>query len=370
MEYKSQYNDISMKELKDVLDNYQDLLASTKLSKKPTRIEQIAIKHTIPKILNATIQKENRKNPFRVKGSYGEGKLARIPWVAIFNQSITESARKGYYIVLLFSQDMQSCYLSLNQGVTNYVETYGQANALQRMQKVAKQALNYFTPHAETIKGNINLKAEGDLGQCYEKGNIEAFYYEKSNLPTQKQFEQHVEILLGHYEQLFNHVGKNIQDIIANNEDNYQLLTQQKAAKLMPQNNSMVKEPKESTYMVNSPVRDPNIAAQALCNADFKCQIDPNHQTFLSNATKKPYVEAHHFIPLSQRNKFKFSLDVLSNIIVLCPKCHRLLHYGTWKDKKTHLENFLHQRETLLAKDLIPVTLKQLKEFYKHDLTE
>lgn len=368
MEFKSQNNDIDMKELRDVLDNYLDLRKTTKSSKKPTRIEQIAIKQTIPEIFNSVIQSKSRKNRFRVKGSYGEGNLAQIPWVAIFNEKITESARRGYYIVLLFSQDMQSCYLSLNQGVTSYVETYGQANALQRVQKVAKQALNYFKPHTEAIKGNINLKAEGHLGQAYEKGNIEGFFYERSNLPTQKQFEQHIEILLTHYDQLFENVGNRIQDIIANDEEDYQLLSLQQAASLVSKGKLSLKEPKQMTYTSKKSVRDPKVAAQALYNAEFKCQINPNHETFISKTSNQPYVEAHHLVPLGLQDEFTFSLDILPNIIVLCPTCHRLLHHGTWPAKKTHLEFFWKQRKILLEEHRILTTLKKLKEYYKHDI--
>lgn len=357
-----------MKELRDVLDNYLDLKASTRSSAKPTRVEQIAIKHTLPQIFQSILQKQSPKNLYLIKGSYGEGNLANIPWVSIFNTGITSSARRGYYIVLLFSQDMKSCYLSLNQGVTDYVESYGQANALQRMQKVAKQALNYFTPYNGTLTGKINLNTDGDLGRGYEKGNIEAFYYDKANLPTQEQFEQHVDILLAHYNQLFDKVGKNIQDIIANSEEDYQLLSLQKAALFATQTKNVAKEPKQTTYTIKTSVRDPNVAAQALHEAAFKCQIDPEHKTFITKATQKPYVEAHHLIPLGQQKQFIYSLDIVANIIILCPTCHRLLHHGTWQEKSPHLKRFLQQRQNSLAENHISVTLELLKEYYKHDI--
>lgn len=53
-----------------------------------------------------------------VSGSVGQGNWASVPWIAIMNRKITVSTQRGYYIVYLFSEDMQSVYLTLAQGVT------------------------------------------------------------------------------------------------------------------------------------------------------------------------------------------------------------------------------------------------------------
>jgi 5-methylcytosine-specific restriction protein A len=46
------------------------------------------------------------------------GNWAHVPWVGLFDPVITDSAQRGFYIVYLFSADMQRVYLSLNQGTT------------------------------------------------------------------------------------------------------------------------------------------------------------------------------------------------------------------------------------------------------------
>ncbi|TCN26314.1 MrcB family domain-containing protein [Mesobacillus foraminis] len=53
-----------------------------------------------------------------VTGSVGQGNWASVPWIAIMNRKITISTQRGYYIVYLFSEDMESVYLTLAQGVT------------------------------------------------------------------------------------------------------------------------------------------------------------------------------------------------------------------------------------------------------------
>lgn len=74
--------------------------------------------------------------------------------------------------------------------------------------------------------------------------------------------------------------------------------------------------------------RDSVKIAQAKGACRYCCQLDGSHKTFTSEATSKNYVEGHHIIPLSCQSHFDYSLDVLANIIVLCPNCHRLLHYA------------------------------------------
>ncbi|TBL21756.1 DUF3578 domain-containing protein, partial [Bacillus paranthracis] len=53
-----------------------------------------------------------------VTGSVGQGNWAAVPWLAIMNKDITTSTQRGYYIVYLFSEDMERLYLTLAQGVT------------------------------------------------------------------------------------------------------------------------------------------------------------------------------------------------------------------------------------------------------------
>ena len=50
-----------------------------------------------------------------VTGSIGQGNWVESAWFAVFNRSITTSARKGVYIVYLLSKDGNRLYLTFNQ---------------------------------------------------------------------------------------------------------------------------------------------------------------------------------------------------------------------------------------------------------------
>jgi 5-methylcytosine-specific restriction protein A len=113
--------------------------------------------------------------------------------------------------------------------------------------------------------------------------------------------------------------------------------------------------------------RDPNVAAEALRMADFKCEIDPDHQTFISNASGKPYLEAHHLIPFGKQGTFAFSLDVTANIVALCPNCHRLLHHGQEDDKAREISTLFSKRRDRLAEKSLQVSKAKLLALYRGD---
>ena len=108
--------------------------------------------------------------------------------------------------------------------------------------------------------------------------------------------------------------------------------------------------------------RNPVISKNAIKLASFKCELNHNHETFVTNADK-PYVEAHHLIPLSCQRDFKYSLDVEANVVCLCPNCHRKLHYG--KDIIKELKILFDSRIEKLNQCGIDITFEKLVEYYK-----
>lgn len=108
--------------------------------------------------------------------------------------------------------------------------------------------------------------------------------------------------------------------------------------------------------------RDPVVAANALCNADYKCEICESHETFIRKSTNKPYTEPHHLVPMSAQDKFNVSLDVENNIVSLCSNCHNHLHYGTEIDPL--LKTLFEKRKELLLKAGISISYEELKNLY------
>jgi len=72
--------------------------------------------------------------------------------------------------------------------------------------------------------------------------------------------------------------------------------------------------------------RDRNLALERMELSGFKCEFNNKHQLFTSRFSKKPYLEAHHLIPLGLQSDFLKPLDTIHNLFCLCPYCHRAVH--------------------------------------------
>ena len=112
------------------------------------------------------------------------------------------------------------------------------------------------------------------------------------------------------------------------------------------------------------PKRDPQVAANALENANYKCEYDPTDKTFLRKKSRKPYTEPHHLIPISRYKEFYHRVDIEENIVSLCSHCHNLLHYGQMEDKEEVLRKLYNERIDMLRQKGLDLSFEQLKDYY------
>ncbi len=115
------------------------------------------------------------------------------------------------------------------------------------------------------------------------------------------------------------------------------------------------KKPEIVTTTTNSYKRNQIIVAQALEGANYSCEHNFTHKTFIAKSTNHAYMEGHHLIPMNHQDEFDCSIDVYANIVCLCPICHKLLHYGLNNEKKYVAESLFEKRQTRLAKSGIDI---------------
>lgn len=108
--------------------------------------------------------------------------------------------------------------------------------------------------------------------------------------------------------------------------------------------------------------RSRKIAENALILANFKCEIDNEHFTFIRKNQNIPYTEAHHLVPLAYAELFNCSLDVEENIVSLCSTCHNQIHYG--KDAELLIRKLYASRKELLRDAGIILSEQELLEMY------
>lgn len=101
---------------------------------------------------------------------------------------------------------------------------------------------------------------------------------------------------------------------------------------------------------------------QVLAAANYRCEINGSHETFIAEKTGKPYMESHHAIPMRLQPSFTNSLDIYANIICLCPICHRRVHYGVCSERTVMIQQIYHSRAARLAKSGIRLSQDEFIE--------
>ncbi len=113
-------------------------------------------------------------------------------------------------------------------------------------------------------------------------------------------------------------------------------------------------------YTTNS-----RISKTALQIAGFVCAVNAEHKTFISKLGK-PYMEAHHFVPMSAQKDFEINIDRIENIVSLCPVCHSAIHLGNDSVRLDVLSRLFARQEEKLRESGIIVSLGDLySKYYK-----
>lgn len=114
--------------------------------------------------------------------------------------------------------------------------------------------------------------------------------------------------------------------------------------------------------------RNPILGKIAIKHAYYACENDYRHETFESNRTHKPYMEAHHLIPVSYQqeiwDKFHVNIDCLENLVSLCPTCHKAFHFGTPRVRALMIEKLFRACAPKYKSINFQITVEDIKKFY------
>jgi 5-methylcytosine-specific restriction protein A len=86
---------------------------------------------------------------------------------------------------------------------------------------------------------------------------------------------------------------------------------------------SAPKMPVKKLALVEQFVRNPDVVAEVLFQANGVCQKCGAKAPFNRKSDETPYLEVHHKILLASGGE-----DTVANAIAMCPNCHRKAHYG------------------------------------------
>ncbi|EQB34802.1 hypothetical protein M948_20695 [Virgibacillus sp. CM-4] len=353
-----------------IIDNYQDFYKNQKngegksLDKEMKEIIKDKLPNEIVNLMNLDTFL------YMVEGSYGMGNYTETPWVSIFDRSITKTAQKGFYIVVVFRKDMSGFYVSLNQGTTYLTKRFKGKHPRDKMREVASKLREELDiPHNELTAIDLDLISKTTNAKNYEAANICAKYFSYKNMNDSKLITT-LSILMDLLDNIKELIGrKSIDDFVDElliKEEIEDLKYQEDIllSKATNTSESPQKKPSLNSYIKESWNRDSSIAKEAIINAKFLCEVDKTHDTFKSLLSKENYVEAHHLIPMNKQNEFEYSVDVPGNIIALCPNCHRAIHYAEKTFRNKLLKSLYSQRKEKLKKFGLDITIEELIDCY------
>lgn len=119
-----------------------------------------------------------------VKGSIGKGNNTYYPWIGIFDPKVSTGATNGFYVVLLFSDDFEDIYMTLNQGSTQ--QSKEQINNYRSFVYSNYDFIEGFSKGKIPENGLVKTKhgSAAEKGRKYQETNI---FYKKYEVAQIKE---------------------------------------------------------------------------------------------------------------------------------------------------------------------------------------
>lgn len=255
--------------------------------------------------------------PFLVVASAGKGNWVHGPWVAFFDPIITETAQEGHYVVYLFSGDMKSVTLSLNQGVTALRKEVGVKVARQVLESraalLAARAGSEAASRFSTDPIDLHHAGRGSLLELYERGHAFGITYFVDALPVEDDLVADLSEMLRLYRVATAKGGAD--ELPADTEPSE---TDKGPEELEERRRAFLHRRIERRAQLTKKAKEIHGYCCQVCGFDFAERYGP-----LGDG----YIEAHHKVPLSQiPGDGAVSLSAREDFAVVCANCHRMLH--------------------------------------------
>lgn len=252
---------------------------------------------------------------YLVEGSPGKGRWAEVPWIAVFDPAVTDSATYGFYVVYLFSSAADYLFLSLNQGTTA-VRSEFKGRTHEVLQDRARFMRARLADHVSPFSAEpISLTSSAILPRDYEAGHIIGKRYNVTQLPSEQEMRSELLALIGIYQRLvylggYDSTPEEDRDPVQEERPQATSIDERRQYRL---HRALERRGKTSELVK----RHHGTRCRA-CGLSF---------AELYGHLGDGYIEAHHLRPLSSLRPGEIvTYDIASDFCVLCANCHRMIH--------------------------------------------
>lgn len=247
---------------------------------------------------------------YKVEGSAGRGQWADIPWVSIYNLSVTGKASQGYYVVYLFPSGSNKIILGLAQSSEEAKKEFGakeSARMLNMQADIMRMKIPEFGKLFKSTPPEIEIGGTLD----YRNGYVYHLEYDGRNLPSDDDLKRDLENILNTYETLFYRGGRDSDNFSISEEVIGTISIKESYKKKV---HSSIERP--SSSVIKRIKRKLGYVCMA-CGFDFEKSY---------GETGKEYIEAHHLTPIANLKEGESRTITDKDFAVLCSNCHRMIH--------------------------------------------
>lgn len=340
---------------------------------KVSPISVRALEEDIASALTFTLGPRSSRYKLKVSAGQPDRRYVLIPYAMLLRTDVTSTPRTGVYIALLFNQDGKNLWLTLNQGLLQFESRFN----LRRSREYLKSAAAIIGKSLDVPTGfrrkSANLGASTLYGKGYEQGAILSKHYDAMGMTatSASQLLSDIQALLDLYDRLPAYALRDpsaaVMDTINDSdEEEYQQAANRQTRRLQLLNDRPrpLSKSTRSRKQTESWARNVNVAREALMRANYHCEGNCTNERFKTADGKHLYCEAHHLIPMARQTEFNVSLDVVANIVCLCPSCHAKAHRAHKQIRDKLILQLFEIRKNRLVASGLEVTPSRLLAMY------
>ena len=153
----------------------------------PLRSSMNAIENSLSDLLSKPAQ-------YLVKSSVGAGNWANVAWICALDTQVTATTQEGYYVSMLFNNDLTELYIGLGLGVTAYQQKWGM-KILDEHIKTLREKLSESVSDPHIIwDGSLDLGVGGRLPDGYKRGTIFSKLFSVDDFPPDQDIADYIKV--------------------------------------------------------------------------------------------------------------------------------------------------------------------------------